>query len=100
MGTAALRHFNLPNVADGSCVTSNAGPHGERNCTRDGGGPFGFGNQMLISSHRKLLSSKAMVVNVAETSGYDLGRYGRERRAQANRCGSVEMRLDDVKTEG
>ena len=84
----------------GFCVTSNAGPYGERNCTRDGGGPFGFGNQVLISSHRKLLSSKAMVVNVAETSGYDLGRYGRERRAQANRCGSVEMRLDDVKTEG
>ena len=23
-----------------------------RNCTRDGGGPFGFGNQVLISSHR------------------------------------------------
>ena len=43
-----------------------------RNCTRDEGGPFGFGNQVLISSHRKLLSSKAMVVNVAETSGYDL----------------------------
>src|SRR5271169_3538269 len=72
----------------------------KRNCTRDGGGPFGFGNQVLISSYRKLLSSKATVVNVAETSGYDLGRYGRERRAQANRCGSVEMRLDDVKTEG
>ena len=91
-----LRH----DVRLGSCVTSNAGPYGERNCTRDGGGPFGFGNQVLISSHRKLLSSKATVVNVAETSGYDLGRYGRERRAQANRCGSVEMRLDDVKTEG
>jgi hypothetical protein len=40
-----------------------------RSCTRDEGGPFGFGNQVLISSHRKLLSSKAMVVNVAETSG-------------------------------
>ena len=25
------------------------------NCTRDEGGPFGFGNQVLISSHRKLL---------------------------------------------
>ena len=25
-------------------------------------GPFGFGNQVLISSHRELLSSKAMVV--------------------------------------
>jgi len=30
----------------------------------------------LISSHRKLLLSKAMVVNVAETSGHDLGRHG------------------------
>ena len=47
------------------------------------GGPFGFGNQVLISSHRKLLSSKAMVVNVAETSGYDLGRYG-QREASAS----------------
>jgi hypothetical protein len=47
-----------------------------RNSTRDEGGPFGFGNQVLISSHRKLLSSKAMVVNVAETSGYDPGRHG------------------------
>ena len=71
-----------------------------RNCTRDEGGPFEFGNQVLISSHRKLLSSKAMVVNVAETSGHDPGRHGRERRAQANRCRSVESGLDDVKTGG
>jgi hypothetical protein len=42
-----------------------------RNCTGDEGGPFEVGNQGLISSHRKLLSSKAMVVNVAETSGRD-----------------------------
>ena len=48
-----------------------------RNCTRDEGGSFEVGNQVLISSHRKLLSSKAMVVNVAETSGLDSGRYGR-----------------------
>ena len=40
-----------------------------RNCTRDEGGPFEIGNQVLISSHRKLLSSKAMVVSVAETAG-------------------------------
>ena len=33
-----------------------------RNCTRDEGWPFEVGNQVLISSHRKLLSSKAMVV--------------------------------------
>jgi hypothetical protein len=39
-----------------------------RNCTRDEGWPFEVGNQVLISSHRKLLSSKAMVVNVAEKS--------------------------------
>ena len=37
-----------------------------RNCTRDEGRSFEVGNQVLISSHRKLLSSKAMVVNVAE----------------------------------
>ena len=39
-----------------------------RNCTRDEGRPFEVGNQVLISSHRKLLLSKAMVVNVAEKS--------------------------------
>ena len=47
-----------------------------RNCTRDGGGPFEVGNQVLTSSHRKLLLSKAMVVSVAETSGRDPVRQG------------------------
>jgi hypothetical protein len=46
-----------------------------RNCTRDEGGPFEFGNQVLISSHRKLLSSKATVVNVAEKSEQDFDRH-------------------------
>jgi hypothetical protein len=46
------------------------------NCTRDEGGPFEVGNQVLISSHRKLLLSKAMVVSVAETPGQDSGRQG------------------------
>jgi two-component system, cell cycle response regulator DivK len=46
-----------------------------RNCTRDEGRPFEVGNQVLISSHRKLLLSKAMVVNVAEKSERDFGRY-------------------------
>jgi hypothetical protein len=55
-----------------------------RNCTKDEGGPFGFGNQVLISSHRKPLRSKAVVASVAETPGQDSGRRGRERRAQAN----------------
>ncbi len=40
-----------------------------RNCTRDEGGPFGFGDQEPIPSYRKLLRSKAMVVSVAETPG-------------------------------
>jgi hypothetical protein len=39
-----------------------------RNCTRDEGRSFEVGNQVLISSHRKLLLSKAMVANVAEKS--------------------------------
>src|SRR5262249_42864672 len=52
-----------------------------RNCSRDEGGPFGFGNQVLISSHRKLLRSKVVVESVAETPGQDPSRHGRERRA-------------------
>ncbi len=40
-----------------------------RSCSRDEGGPFGFGDQEPIPSHRKLLRSKAVVVSVAETSG-------------------------------
>jgi len=36
-------------------------------------GPW-FGNQVLISSHRKLLRSKPVVVSVAETPEQDSGR--------------------------
>ena len=39
-------------------------------------GPSRFGNQVLISSHRKLLWSKVMVVSVAEKSGHDPVRHG------------------------
>ena len=46
-----------------------------RNCTRDEGGPFEVGNQVLTSSRRKLLWSKATVVNVAEKSEQDFDRY-------------------------
>jgi hypothetical protein len=45
----------------------------------------GFGNQVLISSHRKLLRLNVVVVSVAETPGQDSGRHGRERRTQVNR---------------
>jgi hypothetical protein len=46
-----------------------------RNCMRDEGRSFEVGNQVLISNHRKLLWSKATVVNVAEKSEQDSGRY-------------------------
>jgi hypothetical protein len=57
-----------------------------RNCTRDEGGPFEVGNQVLISSHRRLLSSKAMVVSVAETAGQDPVREGWESCAIKQSC--------------
>jgi hypothetical protein len=46
-----------------------------RNCTRDEGRSFEVGNQVLISSHRKLLSSKAIVMNVAEKPEQDFDRH-------------------------
>jgi hypothetical protein len=64
---------------------------GMRNCTRDEGGPFEAGSQVLASSHRKLLSPKEITnhpavttvnVNVAsKVSGFE-GR-ARNRRAKA-----------------
>jgi hypothetical protein len=47
-----------------------------RNCTGDEGRPFEVGDQVPVSSHRKLLSSKAMVVSVAEKPGQDSGKQG------------------------
>ena len=64
--------FALPrNVTFAEGLVSRALPvqTASRNCMRDEGRPFGFGNQVLIPSHRKLLQSKAMVVSVAETPG-------------------------------
>jgi len=58
-------------------------PNGDAHCTRDEGGPFEVGNQVLISSHRKLLLSKAMVVSVAETPGTGF-RQARLREASAS----------------
>src|SRR5260221_6068998 len=48
-------------VTSGSGLVSRVTPvhTALRNCTRDEGRPFEFGNEVLISSHRKLLSSKA-----------------------------------------
>ena len=65
--------FNGPEAAAMTALgrVSRASPvhTAVRNRTRDEGRPFGFGDQALIPSHRKLLWSKAMVVSVAETSG-------------------------------
>jgi hypothetical protein len=54
------------------------------NCTRDEERSFGVGNQVLISSHRKLLSSKAMVVNVCGNVGTKIpvGKIERGERKQ------------------
>ncbi len=62
---------------EGLVFTSIAGPHGGSAAVREiEGRPFEVGNQVLISSRRKLLSSKATVVNVAEQSGRDTRRAG------------------------
>jgi hypothetical protein len=42
------------------------------NCTRDEGGPFEFGNQVLISSHRKLLRSNVVVVDLGLRSALQI----------------------------
>jgi hypothetical protein len=56
--------------------------------------------QYAISVLDKKDPIQAMVVNVAEKPEQDSGRYDWERRAQANRFGSVEIELGDVKTGG
>jgi hypothetical protein len=75
---ARLRHADQPTSKTTFGLVSRVTPvqTALRNCTRDEGGPFEFGNQVLISSHRKLLWSKAMVVSVAETAGHDPVRQG------------------------
>jgi hypothetical protein len=71
----ASQQIRLADARNGSCVTSTVMSTTMRNCTRDEGGPFEVGSQVLISSHRKLLWLKAMVVSVAETAGHDPVRH-------------------------
>ena len=54
-----------------------------RNCARDEGGPFEVGGQVQASSHRELLSSRAMVVSVAECR--DLIPAGKVERGERKR---------------
>jgi hypothetical protein len=77
------------------------------NCTRDEGGPFEVGNQVLISSHRKLLSSERWPIACAMQHGVLLWvMYGRRPRCKgkesdlfAKRSGAVMypacFRLED-----
>src|SRR5262245_55676750 len=62
-------------------------------------GPSGSVIRSPIPSHRERLWSKS---HGREHRGKrrddDLGRHGRERRAQANRCGSVEILIGGVET--
>jgi len=56
-----------------------------RNCTRDEGRPFEVGNQVLISSHRKLLLSKA-------NGGERCGNIGtRSRQARLREASASEL---------
>jgi hypothetical protein len=75
---ASLRCTNLELYMTGPGLVSRVSPvqTALRNCTRDKGRSFEVGNQVLISSHRKPLSSKALVVTVAEKSGQGSGRQG------------------------
>jgi hypothetical protein len=67
---------------DKAALSSGCKSYPARNCTRDGGGPFEFGNQVSSSSHRKLLSSKATVVNIA---GRDMIPAGMVERGERKR---------------
>jgi len=77
IGSTLLTILAAPDATSALDLVSRASPvhTAMRNCTRDEGRPFEVGNQVLISSHRKLLWSKATVVNVAEKSEQDFDRY-------------------------
>ena len=69
-------HFAAVHESESGIVSRVTPVHtAVRNCTRDEGGPFEVGNQVLMSSHRKLLRSKSTVVNVAEKPEQDSGRH-------------------------
>ena len=59
----SLQCGNLARLKSARGLVSRVSPvqTAMRSCTRDEGRSFEVGNQVLISSHRKLLSSRAMV---------------------------------------
>jgi hypothetical protein len=66
---------------------------------KDEGRPLEAALWEEVSNCRKLLRSKAAVVNVSvKRRDNDYVKYGVERRAQANLWRSIERNLDDIKT--
>jgi len=70
-------------IVEGRLSRASSVQTSARNYTGDEGRSFGFGCQGSIPSHRKLLSLRAMVVSVAETSGRR-SRQARLREASAS----------------
>ena len=63
-----------------------------RNCTRDEGGPFEAGSQVQVSSHRKLLSSRTMVVALRKRR--DLIPPGKVERGERKRTADEVSKAD------
>ncbi len=64
-GGETVRSMSVPGLVSRALPVQTA----SRNYIGDEGRSFGFGNQVLIPSHGKLLRSKAVVVSVTETPG-------------------------------
>jgi hypothetical protein len=70
-----------------------------RCCAKDEGRPFGAALWEEASNCRKLLRSKAAVVNVSvKRRGFDHVMYGIERRMQMNLRLRIEMNQDGIQT--
>ena len=70
-----MRYFALCMTGSGRVSRGSPVQTAMRNCTRDEGRSFEAGSQVLASNRCKLLSSRAMVVSVAEKSEQDSGRH-------------------------
>jgi hypothetical protein len=69
-----------------------------RNCTRDEGRPFEVGNQVLISSHRKLLLGKHLRKGVVVPSLHNDPEHWRKRAKEARAL--AEKMTDAVSKKG
>ena len=69
-------------------------------CTRDEGGPLDAGSQVQVSNHRKLLSSKAMVVSVAAKGGIRSRQVWSGEASESKPSMKCRNSIGDVKTGG